>query len=117
MFMVPISSKGSRGGKPNKLVETEYPVWTSFTFLGNVGGSLGLLVGFSVMTSITWWLDILAKLIGAPCGFCGNRKKTNGKNCLAEPFHADALINRHRVLEREAQRMKDINDMKRNIMY
>ena len=46
-----------------------------------------------------------------------NRRKTNGKNCLDEPFHADALINRHRVLEREAQRMKDINDMKRNIMY
>ena len=26
-----------------------------------------------------------------------NRRKTNGKNCLDEPFHADALINRHRV--------------------
>ena len=25
------------------------------------------------------------------------RKKTNGKNCLDGPFHADALINRHRV--------------------
>ena len=25
------------------------------------------------------------------------QKKTNGKNCLNEPFHADALINRHRV--------------------
>ena len=60
--MVPLSTQGGRISQLQKKVHKEYPVWTSFTFLGNIGGSLGLLVGYSVMTNLTWLLGILSKL-------------------------------------------------------
>ena len=60
-FMVPTSSNGGRSSQLEKQVQTEYPVWHFFTFVGNIGGSLGLLVGFSFMGVIVGCLDIISK--------------------------------------------------------
>ena len=46
-FRVPESSNGERTRWPVKTVIQEHYLWTGETLLGNIGGSLGMFIGFS----------------------------------------------------------------------
>ena len=48
------SSHGERMGKPFKTVYKEYFQIDEFGLIGTVGGTLGLMIGFSFESSITW---------------------------------------------------------------
>ena len=49
-------------GNVNKLVHEQYYIYSSFALVGNIGGTLGLLIGFSFSGSITWLLDMVIKV-------------------------------------------------------
>ena len=49
----PASSNGHRLTKPYKTVKTEYYILDIFQLIGSVGGTLGLMIGFSFMGSLT----------------------------------------------------------------
>ena len=40
-----------------KIVKREYLIMTWMSFVGNVGGTLGLFVGFSLVTTSEWFVD------------------------------------------------------------
>ena len=42
---------------PFKIVKREYLIMTWMSFIGNVGGTLGLFVGFSFVTTSEWFVD------------------------------------------------------------
>ena len=56
-FDTDASSMGEQGQGTKVNVLTERPEWNAITFIGNIGGQLGLLVGFSFLGSFGWMLD------------------------------------------------------------
>ena len=58
-FGFPDSSINVRPSVPFKTVKTEYLVVSWMSLLGNVGGTLGMFVGFSVIGASEWCLDCL----------------------------------------------------------
>ena len=61
-FTPPVDSRRERKSEPYKSVEEEYLVWDAYSLIGNVGGSMGLLVGFSFLALIGGAIDILASI-------------------------------------------------------
>ena len=57
-FDTAASSIGEEGHGIKVNVFTERPEWNIITFIGNIGGQMGLLVGFSFLGSIGWMLDM-----------------------------------------------------------
>ena len=52
--------------RPGKVViHTEYYLYDFISTLGNVGGTLGLFIGFSFTGVISYFLDLIAKIPGA----------------------------------------------------
>ena len=58
----PLHSLGYRSSKPTKIIYTENLVVDEFTLLGNIGGQMGMLVGFSFSGFASWLLGSLVKL-------------------------------------------------------
>ena len=50
-------SKGDRTDELHLDVYTEYYVWTGVSLIGNVGGQLGLFIGFSFLGSWVWLMS------------------------------------------------------------
>ena len=50
-------SKGDRTKELQLDVYTEYYVWTEVSLIGNVGGQLGLFIGFSFLGSWGWLMS------------------------------------------------------------
>ena len=61
-FTPPVDSRRGRKIEPSKSVEEEYLVWDVYSLIGNVGGSMGILVGFSFLALIGGAIDILANI-------------------------------------------------------
>ena len=47
--------------KPFKIIKKEYLIMNEMSLVGNVGGTLGMFVGFSFIGTIEWLMDILSK--------------------------------------------------------
>ena len=65
---LPYSSKETRTNEPFKTSHEEYFIWNTFTFVGTVGGTLGLFLGFSFQGTFDWLWGRL------PQQFCKNNK-------------------------------------------
>ena len=61
-FEVPKSTKDHMSRKPFKIIKKEYLILNEMSLIGNVGGTLGMFVGFSFIGTIEWLLDILSKV-------------------------------------------------------
>ena len=61
-FTVPDFTREGRTNKPYKIVHKEFLVWSQFALMGNIGGTMGLLLGFSFNGFIGWVLDGITKL-------------------------------------------------------
>ena len=48
--------------KPFKIIKKEYLILNDMSLIGNVGGTLGMFVGFSFIGTFEWLLDILSKV-------------------------------------------------------
>ena len=53
------SSHGRRINWPYKTVYEEYYQMDEFGLIGSVGGTLGMMIGFSFVSAITWTTDIV----------------------------------------------------------
>ena len=58
----PRSLDGYRENRPIKTVHKETPVWGPFQLLGNIGGTMGMFVGFSFSGCIGWIITLTFKL-------------------------------------------------------
>ena len=61
-FKVPNSMRDHRSDEPFKTVKTEYLIVSLMSLVGNVGGTLGLFIGFSFATTFELIMDVLQKL-------------------------------------------------------
>ena len=62
-FATPKSFWELRSLEPFKTVKTEYYIMSGLAFVGNVGGTLGLFVGFSFIGVAEWYLGLAAALM------------------------------------------------------
>ena len=62
MLGEPKHSLGYRSSKVSKMIYTENLVVNEFTLLGNIGGQMGMLVGFSFSGFAGWILGSLGQL-------------------------------------------------------
>ena len=65
MFLIylshPPSTRGSYRSQFQKDVQTERLVWSEISIIGNIGGYMGLCVGFSFTSFLAWLLGIFPK--------------------------------------------------------
>ena len=78
-FGFPESSIDVRPSEPFKTIKTEYLVVSWMSLLGNVGGTLGIFVGFSLTGASEWCLVIVQKLWK---WFCARYPKNNDQFAL-----------------------------------
>ena len=72
-FNSPSSTKNLRSDQPFKTMSTEYSTLSEMTLLGNVGGHLGMFVGFSFITCSEWFLEAI-------CRFWANKNEAPKRN-------------------------------------
>ena len=53
-YRTPRSVSRGLSTRPYMQVETEYLIWNEAALIGNVGGALGLIIGFSFLNMISW---------------------------------------------------------------
>ena len=58
-FDSPMTSSDSRLMQPFKTVNEEYLIISQFTLIGNVGGTIGMFVGFSLMGTSEWVMTLV----------------------------------------------------------
>ena len=58
----PQSSMGERLSEPYKVVHKEFLIWNTLTMIANIGGTLGLTLGFSFIGSVDWLTNFLVKM-------------------------------------------------------
>ena len=75
-FGTPKSTIDTRSDMPFKTVKREYWIMSWLSLIGNVGGTLGMFVGFSVITTAESAMTVLAKFWKWLTNFSQN-KKTN----------------------------------------
>ena len=69
-FSLPKSTRGKRTGLPFKIVHKEELIHSGFGIVGTVGGSLGLMVGFSFSNITDWITDLIFQILDR----CGSKK-------------------------------------------
>ena len=62
-FDTDTSSIGEQGQGIKVNVLTERPEWNTIAFIGNIGGQMGLLVGFSFLGVNGWMLDMGERIL------------------------------------------------------
>ena len=62
-FSVPLFMEDHRPEEPFKTVMTEYFVTTGLSLVGNVGGTLGMFIGFSFLGTAEWLLNVAEAVI------------------------------------------------------
>ena len=62
-FVIPESSKDIRIMRPFKYVYKEYLIMSEISLIGNVGGTLGLFVGFSFLGTSEWLIEAFPRLL------------------------------------------------------
>ena len=60
-FVMPKGSDILRFDKPFKFVKEEYLVITGSSLVGNIGGTLGMFVGISFISTLEWIIDAAYK--------------------------------------------------------
>ena len=60
-FVLPQTTKDHMSKKPFKIIKKEYLIMNEMSLVGNIGGTLGMFVGFSFIGTIEWLMDILSK--------------------------------------------------------
>ena len=66
-FKLPIATKVMRSSQPLKTMKKEYFVLSWMSLFGNVGGTLGMFIGFSFLTSTEWIMLWVEKLWRYTC--------------------------------------------------
>ena len=61
-FVTPLSSKDHISEGPFKTVKTEYLTMSGISLIGNVGGTMGMFIGFSVIGMSEWIMGTVAKM-------------------------------------------------------
>ena len=56
-----VRRRDHRSQEPYKTVHKEYLLMTGMSLVGNVGGMLGLFIGFSFLGISEWMIDCLSK--------------------------------------------------------
>ena len=64
-FHSPISRTNIRTKEPFKTIHRECLKMTGMSLIGNIGGTLGMFVGFSFLGTFEWFLDAVKKSYGA----------------------------------------------------
>ena len=59
-FTVPKGTRDLFSKKPFKTVKTEHWRTNGITLVGNVGGTLGMFVGFSFLATTEWLMTVIA---------------------------------------------------------
>jgi len=98
-FTLPKSSRGHRESKPFKIVSTEEFVWTELGLLGTIGGTLGLMIGFSFSSTTNVIIDSFFKVWGI-----GPRLKQL-PNQFITAYHLDQL----EILVKNPKSLLDLN--------
>ena len=62
-FSQPKSNRHQRSGEPFKTVYKETLSMTFMPFIGNIGGTLGMFIGFSLIDSADWLLRLVEKAL------------------------------------------------------
>ena len=62
-FSVPLFILDHRSEEPFKTVMTEYYVTTGLSLVGNIGGTLGMFIGFSFLGTAEWLLNVAETVI------------------------------------------------------
>ena len=62
VFDSPKHTKNVRSLQPFKFVKTEYWVMSGMTLVGNIGGTLGMFIGFSFIGFSQWIMDLVIGL-------------------------------------------------------
>ena len=58
-FETPDQGRDRRSDKPCKIVHQEYFIMPLVSFAGNVGGTLGMFIGFSFLGTSEWLMTII----------------------------------------------------------
>ena len=61
-FQLPVDTRSLRSDYPFKIVKKEYLIMTWMTLVGNVGGTLGMFIGFSFITTSEWLITSAMRL-------------------------------------------------------
>ena len=73
-FDSPRYTKNVRSVHPFKFVKTEYWVMSGMTLVGNVGGTLGMFIGFSFIGLSQWIMDLVNRKIHTHSRSCKDKK-------------------------------------------
>ena len=76
IFDSPKQTKDVRSVHPFKFVKTEYWVMSGMTLVGNVGGTLGMFIGFSFIGVSQWIMDLVNRKIHTPSVYRRHKKRT-----------------------------------------
>ena len=80
-FALPSSTKNLRSDEPFKTIHIETKSLSEMTLVGNIGGHLGMFIGFSFIACSVWLMELISK-------FCTlskdteSKKENNGKDII-----------------------------------
>ena len=77
-FSVVESSRGQRTNEPTKQLHKEYYLVTKMGLVANIGGTMGLFIGFSFSGSLIWIID-MALRGGVLCRKCYSTENQAGR--------------------------------------
>ena len=63
IFKLADSSRGQITKTPRKTIKQEHYILSGLSFLGNIGGILGIFVGFSILGTTEWITSVLEALL------------------------------------------------------
>ena len=63
IFKLADSSRGQITKTPRKTIKQEHYILSGLSFLGNIGGILGIFVGFSILGTTEWITYVLEALL------------------------------------------------------
>ena len=61
-FELPETTRDVRRDMPFKTIRTEYLLMSQMLLVGNVGGTLGVFIGFSIFGTSEWFIGVFTKL-------------------------------------------------------
>ena len=61
-FELPDTTRDVRTDMPFKTIRTEYLLMSQMLLVGNVGGTLGVFIGFSIFGTSEWFIGVVINL-------------------------------------------------------
>ena len=81
-FELPSSTKNLRSDDPFKTIHRETFSLSGMTLVGNIGGHLGMFIGFSFIAYSVWLLEFISKFCTTLSKDTGFKKENNGKDVI-----------------------------------